>query len=130
MKLRKQILLAALLGVESIGVMFGGSADASPPATQPASEPAMVKIDNFTFIPQTLTVSVGTRVTWVNRDDSPHTATSTQKVFSSKALDTDDQFSFSFTRPGTYAYFCAIHPHMTGRIIVTAHPTTAESRHD
>jgi plastocyanin len=118
------MLLAALLAAEAVGALFGRGAVAGTPATQPAAPSATVKIDNFTFMPQTLTVSPGTRVTWVNRDDSPHTATSTQKVFASKALDTDDEFSFTFTKPGTYAYFCAIHPHMTGRIIVTTAPTT------
>lgn len=77
-----------------------------------------VKIDNFSFIPQTLTVPVGTTVTWVNKDDIPHTVTSDVKLFSSRALDTDDKFSFTFTAPGTNDYFCSMHPKMTGKIIV------------
>ena len=79
-----------------------------------------IKIDNFTFNPQQLTVPVGTTVTWINHDDIPHTATSKTGVFRSKALDTDDKFSFTFTTPGSYAYFCALHPHMTGSIVVEA----------
>ena len=85
-----------------------------------AAENPRVLIDNFTFQPATLTVSPGTKVTWVNRDDVPHTATSSTKprVFDSGALDTDDTYSFVFSTPGEYGYFCAVHPHMTGKIIV------------
>jgi len=79
-----------------------------------------IKIDNFTFNPQQITVPVGTTVTWINHDDIPHTATSKTGVFKSKALDTDDKFSFTFTTPGSFAYFCALHPHMTGSIVVEA----------
>ena len=78
-----------------------------------------VKIDNFTFSPQQLTVKAGTTVTWTNDDDIPHTVTSPAK-FRSKALDTDQTFSFTFTTPGTYTYFCSLHPHMTGSIVVEA----------
>jgi amicyanin len=79
-----------------------------------------VKIDNFVFNPQTITVKAGDTVTWINHDDIPHTATSKTGLFKSKALDTDDKFSFTFATPGTYEYFCALHPHMTGTIVVEA----------
>ena len=79
-----------------------------------------VKIDNFTFAPQRLTVKAGTTVTWINEDDIPHTIASSTKLFKSKALDTDDKFSFTFSTPGTYDYFCSLHPHMTGTILVEA----------
>lgn len=79
-----------------------------------------VTIDNFTFGPQELKVKAGTTVTWTNRDDIPHTVTSDKLVFRSKALDTDDKFSFTFTTPGVYKYFCSLHPHMTGSIVVEA----------
>lgn len=79
-----------------------------------------VKIDNFTFAPQRLTVKAGTTVTWTNEDDIPHTVASSTKAFKSKALDTDDKFSFTFTTPGSYEYFCSLHPHMTGAIVVEA----------
>jgi len=79
-----------------------------------------VKIDNFTFVPQQITVKAGDTVTWTNRDDIPHTVTSKTTAFRSKALDTDDKFSFTFTTPGTYAYFCSLHPHMTGTVVVEA----------
>jgi amicyanin len=79
-----------------------------------------VKIDNFTYNPQTITVKAGTTVVWTNHDDIPHTVTSKTGAFKSKALDTDDKFSFTFTTPGSYDYFCALHPHMTGTIVVEA----------
>jgi hypothetical protein len=61
-----------------------------------------------------------TTVTWINGDDIPHTVTSSGKVFKSKTLDTEDKFSFTFTTPGSYEYFCSLHPHMTGAIVVEA----------
>jgi plastocyanin len=90
------------------------AANAEPPA--PAA--TQVKIDNFSFGPQTLTVPVGTTVTWTNRDDIPHTIVSTDGVFKSKVRDTDETFSYTFTKAGTYSYFCSVHPKMTGKIIV------------
>ena len=86
----------------------------------PPEAAQQIKIDNFTFDPPTLTIAAGTKVTWINRDDVPHTATSTAKPksFDSGTLDTDQQFSHVFTKPGTYDYFCAVHPKMTGQIIV------------
>jgi plastocyanin len=98
-----------------------------PAATEPADDKGdpkaasfQITIDNFAFSPRTLTVSVGAKVTWVNHDDVPHTATSSRKprLFDSGTLDTDDKYSHVFTTPGTYEYFCAVHPHMTGQIIV------------
>ena len=84
-----------------------------------APAPVTVKIDNFTFDAQTISVPIGTTVTWVNNDDTPHTVVSDDhKSFRSKPLDTDDKFSFTFTTPGTYGYFCSIHPHMTGKVVV------------
>ena len=76
-----------------------------------------VHIDNFVFQPAELKVKVGTTVTWTNRDDIPHTVVSAGK-FRSKALDTDDKFTFTFTDAGDYKYFCSLHPHMTGMIKV------------
>ena len=79
-----------------------------------------VKIDNFSFVPKSLTVKAGTEVIWTNRDDIPHNVESTDKKFSSPVLDTDQVFSFSFQNPGTYPYFCKIHPMMTGTVVVEA----------
>ncbi len=83
-----------------------------------APAPSVIKIDNFVFGPAVATVPVGTTVTWVNEDDIPHTVVATDKSFKSKVLDTDDKFSFTFTKAGTYDYFCSIHPHMTGKVVV------------
>jgi plastocyanin len=98
------------------------AAKVSTPASQPASQPAAVsvKIDNFTFQPSELEVAVGTTVTWQNADDVPHTATSKDdpQTFDSGALDTDEKFSFAFKTPGKYAYYCKVHPHMTGVVVV------------
>ena len=77
-----------------------------------------IKIDNFNFTPSTVNVPVGTQVHWTNRDDIPHTVVSEDKAFKSKALDTDDEFSYKFSKPGTYKYFCSLHPKMTATIIV------------
>jgi plastocyanin len=85
---------------------------------QPPSANAEVKIDNFSFGPQTLTVPLGATVTWTNRDDLPHTVVSTDGVFKSKVQDTDEKFSYTFTKAGTYPYFCSIHPKMTGQVRV------------
>jgi plastocyanin len=87
---------------------------------RPGAVEKQIVIDNFTFDPPTLTVPAGTKVTWVNHDDVPHTATSTAKPksFQSGTLDTDGKFSHVFTAPGTYEYFCAVHPKMTGQIVV------------
>jgi plastocyanin len=78
-----------------------------------------VTIDNFTFTPRELTVKAGTAVVFRNRDDIPHSVVGTQGEFHSKALDTDESFSFSFTKAGTYSYFCGLHPQMQGKIVVT-----------
>ena len=79
-----------------------------------------VKIDNFTFDPPQITVKSGATVTWINEDDIPHTVVAKERQFRSKALDTDDKFSFTFITPGVYEYFCSLHPHMVGKIVVQA----------
>jgi plastocyanin len=85
---------------------------------QPSAANSEIKIDNFSFGPQTVTVPVGTTVTWVNRDDIPHTSVSTEGVFKSKVMDADEKFTYTFTKAGTYPYSCTIHPKMTGQIVV------------
>ena len=87
------------------------------PAASAQTTTTEVKIHNFAFAPQRLTVT-GTTVTWINDDDVPHTVASSTKLFKSKALDTGDKFSFTFTTPGAYQYFCSVHPYMTGAIVV------------
>ncbi|HWI25560.1 MAG TPA: cupredoxin family copper-binding protein [Stellaceae bacterium] len=85
-----------------------------------APSPGEVRISGFAFAPAVLTVPRGTTVTWINQDDEPHTVTSERdpKAFASQALDTDESFTFTFRDPGTYRYFCSIHPHMQGTIVV------------
>jgi amicyanin len=96
------------------------SAAVSLPATGEGAEAkaADVKIDNFKFGPEALTIAAGTTVTWTNRDDIPHTVVSSTGEFKSKVLDTDEKFSFTFAKAGTYEYFCSVHPKMTGKVIV------------
>jgi plastocyanin len=77
-----------------------------------------VKIDNFSFTPATITVPAGTQVHWTNRDDIPHTVVADDKSFKSKALDTDEEFTYTFSKPGTYKYFCSLHPKMTATVVV------------
>jgi plastocyanin len=86
----------------------------------PAAAPAAVAIGNFTFNSPTLTVKLGTTVTWTNADDIPHTVVSKDGVFKSKVLDTGDRFSFTFAKAGQFGYYCSLHPHMTGTVIVKA----------
>jgi plastocyanin len=111
--------LAAVLAL-SIGVVLWSSQKSLAVRAQEKPSTAEVKIDNFSFVPASLTVAAGTTVTWTNRDDIPHTVVSNDeaKTFKSKVLDTDDKFSFTFSKGGTYSYFCSIHPKMTGKIIV------------
>ena len=87
-------------------------------ASRASTNPNEIVIANFSFEPATLTIKAGTTVTWVNHDDEPHTATATDKRFNSKTLDNGDRFSQEFKAPGVYNYYCALHPKMTGKIIV------------
>ncbi len=113
----RSTFVAAMLGALTAA---GLAAVVLPVRAQPSTT-ASVSIDNFTFGPESLTVKAGTTVTWINKDDIPHGIASSSDDFAkSKALDTDDNYSFTFTKPGTYRYFCYIHPHMTGTIVVKA----------
>jgi amicyanin len=106
-------VLGAVIGTGLAGGVL--VARAQSPAT------TAISIDNFTFTPATVTVKAGTTVTWTNKDDIPHGIAATGNAFArSNALDTDNSYSFTFTTPGTYQYFCYIHPHMTGTIVVEA----------
>jgi plastocyanin len=99
-----------------IGPIVGAMLAAASVAAQDAA--SVITIDNFTFTPPELTVAAGTTVKWVNHDDIPHLVVNKDKVFRSKALDTDDSFSFTFVSGGTFDYFCGLHPHMVGKVIV------------
>ena len=111
----RPIITAAGLGGMT-GLMLGAGVLLAAPG-----DPSTVSIDNFTFTPATLTVKAGTTVTWINKDDIPHAIASATSAFTkSKALDTDDAYSSTFTTPGIYKYFCYLHPHMVGSIVVEA----------
>ena len=99
-----------------IGPIIGAMLAAASVAAQDATN--VVTIENFTFTPPELTVAVGTTVKWVNHDDIPHVVVNKDKAFRSKALDTDDSFSYTFASAGTFDYFCALHPHMVGKVTV------------
>jgi plastocyanin len=108
------VLAVLMMGIVALGAGSKNLALAGPQK----SATAEVKIDNFSFVPAELTIPVGTAVTWTNRDDIPHTVRSSDDVFKSKVLDTDEKFSFTFSKAGTYPYFCSIHPKMTAKVIV------------
>ena len=118
--------LAALLALASGGValVVGSLALSIEPqahsveASRLAATAMEVRIDNFTFSPPTLTAAAGTTVTWVNGDDIPHAVAAKDRSFRSKTLDTDDRYSFTFATAGEYDYFCTLHPHMVGKVIV------------
>ena len=104
-------MVAAMLLGPAVGALLAFGAVA-------AQEANVVVIDNFTFTPPELTVAVGTTVKWVNHDDIPHTVVEKNKAFRSKALDTDDSYSYTFASAGSFDYFCGLHPHMVGKIVV------------
>lgn len=106
------ILVALVLGPVT-GILLALGPLSAAPDTK-----ATVTIDNFTFGPGELDISPGTTVTWINHDDIPHSVVESDAKFRSKALDTDDSYSFTFTTAGTFRYFCGLHPHMVGKIVV------------
>ena len=107
----RAVVVAMLLG-PILGAMLAFGTLAAQDATN------VITIDNFTFSPKELSVAVGTTVKWVNHDDIPHTVVEKKTTFRSKALDTDDSYSYTFTSAGAFDYFCGLHPHMVGQIIV------------
>jgi plastocyanin len=102
-----------------IAATAGRSTTAGTAAAQDkAAQESAIKIDNFSFSPATVTIHVGDTVSWTNHDDVPHTVVSEDKSFKSKTLDTDENFSYTFTKAGSYSYYCSIHPKMTAKIVV------------
>ena len=114
----KTLKAGALALTLSLGVATAAAIGPGAYAAETAGP--TVNIDNFVFGPAALTVTVGTTVTWINRDDIPHNIVATDKSFRSKVIDTDERFSFTFTKPGEFGYFCSLHPHMVGKVIVKA----------
>jgi plastocyanin len=113
---KKKVWIAGLAAPVMIAMLLLMAASPRVKASDAAN--AEVKIDNFSFGPQSVTVPVGATVTWVNHDDIPHTVVSTDGVFKSTVRDTDERFSYRFAKAGTYPYYCTIHPKMTGQIVV------------
>jgi plastocyanin len=119
--MRRSASIAGLAAALVMGIGALGSGPKSLQATaQQNPTSVQVKIDNFSFGPIELKVAVGTTVTWINRDDIPHTVVSADdaKTFKSKVLDTYEKFSFTFSKAGTYPYFCSVHPKMTAKVVV------------
>jgi plastocyanin len=105
----------------AMGAMSGmGSMSGSAPSTsEVAAGDGAISIENFTFSPSVLTVGAGSTVTWTNHDDIPHNVVSADNAFpKSKTLDTNEKYSYKFDKPGTFEYYCGIHPHMTGKVVV------------
>jgi plastocyanin len=109
------VLISSAAAIFMTAMLAGAPSLSANPQQATTAE---VKIDNFSFGPATITVAPGTTVTWVNHDDIPHTVVSTDSVFKSKVLDTDEKFSYTFPKAGTYPYFCSIHPKMTATVVV------------
>lgn len=105
-------------GNKATAIATANSGSANVSSSPSSVDSNQIVIESFSFKPAKLTINVGAKITWVNKDEAPHTATSTNKSFNSGALDTNAQFSNTFTTPGTYPYFCALHPQMKGQIIV------------
>jgi plastocyanin len=121
MKIEKAMWIFAITVVMVAGfILMAGTRASQAAAPQDKSPNAIeLKIDNFSFGPMTLTVAAGTTVTWTNDDDVPHTVVSNDKTtFKSKALDTGEHFSYTFTKPGKYSYFCSVHPKMVAEVVV------------
>ena len=116
--MKKAYLSAAALVIVALAIVMSGGAQARP-ATGGQSGKYEVKIDNFRFSPASLKVRVGTTVRWTNHDAMPHNIVSAEgKTFKSPVLDTDQGFSFTFSKAGEYPYYCGIHPTMTGKVVV------------
>jgi plastocyanin len=115
--MRRTVLTLGLATLAILIIMMAGRSK-SFGATMGDEPATQVKIDNFVFSPNPVTVPAGTTVRWTNQDDIPHNVVSGDKSFKSKVLDTDETFTYTFTKPGTYTYFCSIHPKMTGKIVV------------
>ncbi len=119
-RLRAALVIGVALAGLAIPVALLAADPASSTSTQQVAkaEGPQVTINNFQFAPATLTVPAGTTVTWINHDEDTHTVTAANRLFSSQGLDPGQSFTHTFTTPGTYSYYCAIHPHMTATVIV------------
>jgi plastocyanin len=100
-------------------MLFAALLQAIPAMAAEQADIAAVTVEQFAFSPASLTVRRGTQVAWLNKDETPHNIVAGDHSFTSPALDTGEEFRFTFDKPGRYGYFCRLHPHMTGEIIVT-----------
>ena len=117
--IRKNKMAALLCGIASLNLSLFALAGEMKDDGGAAAKGNKIEIKDFSFNPQTLTVKSGEKITWINRDEEPHTVVSVEKQFKkSTALDTDQEFTITAGAPGTYTYFCSVHPKMTGTIIV------------
>jgi plastocyanin len=117
---KRRVAVARAIALAALSLLLVGGAAwrARVVYAQEKAAASEVDIDNFSFTPMEITIARGTQVTWVNKDDVPHTVVSVDHKFKSRALDTDEKFSFTFQDAGTYAYFCSVHPMMTGKVVV------------
>ena len=121
MKIKRRTWILAIVATATVGftLLAGARRIHATGVGKEAPNGVEIKIDNFSFTPMTVTVAVGTTVTWTNDDDVPHTVVSDDTTtFKSHALDTGDHFSYTFTKPGKYSYFCSVHPRMTAEVVV------------
>lgn len=121
MKIKNRIWILGIAAIATVGFTFlaGARRIHAAGVVEESPKGVEVKIDNFSFTPMTVTVAVGTTVTWTNDDDVPHTIVSDDtKMFKSHALDTGEHFSYTFTKRGKYSYFCSVHPRMTAEVVV------------
>jgi plastocyanin len=115
MKKQKRVIVAVCVFVGVVALVVAYRTLKPRPVEASSVE---VRIDNFSFSPQSIVVRAGTQITWTNRDDIPHTVVEEGKMFKSAVLDTDEKFAFTPTKPGTYKYYCSIHPKMTAKLVV------------
>ena len=109
---RTQMLLTA------ISMVALGALEVYIPSVAETSNPTQIVVKDFMFSPTPLTVKAGSTVTWINKDDEPHTVVSDTGVFKSGGMDTNESFSYNFDKPGTYHFTCSIHPRMVGTVVV------------
>ena len=115
----KKKIAALLCGISFLNLSLFALAGEMKDTDITSSKQNKIEIKDFAFNPQTITVKSGEKITWINRDEEPHTIVSVEKQFKkSSALDTDQEFTITAGAPGTYSYFCSVHPKMTGTIVV------------
>lgn len=117
---RARAILFGMVAALAVSSPASYPLNAAPISNPAKAKMLIVQIKNFAFMPAMINVSPGTTVTWINADDDPHTVTASRGGFRSGAIDTNGRFSYKFTKAGDFAYFCSLHPHMVGKVIVRA----------